>query len=180
MEIQIIRKINKSLKQKLDKFADENWGETNDTEEYLNNNFFDQNKIAFTLSKDNKLLGLLYLHERKIKFENNPVRIGCIGGVVIDKNMRHRGFATMLLISSKDLMLKDGIDVAVLCTDIHKLGNLYKKSGFVPLGRPYFYTDKNGVERPENGGMVAQVTSNEIFNTILNSKSKFYVGISNF
>jgi predicted GNAT family N-acyltransferase len=180
MEIQIIKKIDRSLKLKLDNFADKNWGETTDSEEYLNNNFFDQNKIAITLNKNNKLVGLLYLHERKTKFKNISVQIGCIGGVVVDKNMRRHGLATMLLKSSKDIMLKDGIDVAVLCTDIDKLGNLYIKSGFVPLGRPYYYTDKNGVERTDNGGMIAPVTSNVIFKSILNSKSKFYVGISNF
>ncbi|PIP88023.1 hypothetical protein COW80_02625, partial [Candidatus Beckwithbacteria bacterium CG22_combo_CG10-13_8_21_14_all_01_47_9] len=60
--------------------------------------------------------------------------------------------------------------IALLCTDIKKLSQLYGPVGFVPLGRDYRATGLSGKIYLDSGGMIAPVNSPEIFRQVLDDK----------
>lgn len=180
LKFKVIDKIPAELKIRLDKFSDENWGEHVDSDDERRSNLFDNDKSAVVARVNKKLVGLLFIHFRKIKFDNKTVKLGGVGGVVVDKNLRRKGIATALLKRAILEMKKKGVDISMLGTDIDKLEGLYAKAGFTRLGRPYYFINIKGEQKTENGGMIAPVKSNEIFNFILRSGKKVKVGISNF
>lgn len=161
-------------------FADNNWGDEDESEEEVKNNFFDNNKSAVIAKVDDKLVGLLYIHKRVTILNNKNISFAGIGGVVVHKDYRHLRIATKILEKAIEVLKKDKIDIALLCTDIKNLGKLYNKVGFVPLGRPYYFIQKDEKEGLEKGGMIARVNSQDVFDEILNSNGKLNVGVSNF
>lgn len=175
-------KITTDLKKEFDVFSEENWDEHVDSPGEIRNKFFLPFDYAI-LGKveENQIVGLLGLHiKRDLKFKNISFSAGSIGGVVTHKQFRHKGVATKILKKAIQVFKNEKVDIAMLCTEIDKLGPLYQKVGFVPLGRPYYFTQKDGKEGVENGGMVTKINSQKIFNEILNSKEKLDVGESNF
>lgn len=164
----------------LDLFATNHWGEREESREEVDNNFFDKNKSAVIAKINDELVGLLYFHERKTVFNNKEIAFAGIGGVVVHKEYRHLGIATKILEKVIEVLEKDKINIALLCTDIERLGKLYAKVGFVPLGRPYYFIDKLGKEQNSNDGMIAKINSQEFFDEMLNSNEKLNVGMSNF
>ena len=157
------------------------WGSNKDYEDENDPsiNFFDKPDIAIVANNEN-LIGMLYLYFREIMFDGSMVKLAGVGGVVTHKDHRHQGVATTLLSTAHEVMEKKECDIAILCTDIEKLGKLYTTIGFVPLGRSYYFEDKNGKESEETGGMIAPIVSTKLFNKILSSNNKLYVGKSNF
>lgn len=166
----------------IDKFAKDNWGiNVYETPEEVANNFFATPTYWLTGKINGELIALLDVFERKIIFDHKEYLLAGIGGVLTEKNNRQKGYATELLkYCMVNLLPKDGVDVAMLCTDIAKLGGLYGQVGFVPLGRKYFFMDKNDVERSESGGMIASVNNQDLVNRIMSSTDKLFVGESNF
>ena len=106
--------------------------------------------------------------------------IGTIGGVVTHTDYRRIGVATTVIARAIEEMKKDKVDVSLLCTDIAKLGGLYGKVGYIPLGKSYFFIDKERVKKEEKEGMMAVVCSETKFHKILNSTTELNVGLSNF
>ena len=162
------------------RFSDKNWGKHYESEEEVKENFFDIPKFVVLAYTKNRLVGLLNIFIKKAIIENLSFSVGGIGGVVTDKEFRHKGIATIILKKTMQVLKLNNIDVAMLCTDIPKLGHLYNKLDFVPLGKPYYFFSKNGDERAENSGMIAPVKSLKIFRKIMLTKGKISVGQSNF
>lgn len=182
MKTKIIVKQNPTVSElkRYQKFADENWGKQDESAKELKYNFFDKPKIVILGYSENQLIGLLNIHLKKINVGSKIYSLGGIGGVVTQKKFRHRGIATKLLRKAKKILKKEGPDIAMLNTDISKFGDLYKRIGFVSLGKPYYYFSKNGKEKVENSGMIMPVKSQKIYKEILNTNEKINVGRSNF
>ena len=182
MNIKTIIKVNPSSSElkKYQKFADGNWGEEHDPKEEIKDNFFDLPKIVILAFVKAKLVGLLNLHIRKISFGKKSIILGGVGGVVTHVNYRYKGVATKLLNKALKVLRSENAEVSLLCTDIPKLGSLYSKVGFVPLGKPYYFISKNGTEKNNESGMIAPVKSEQIFKSILTTKEKINIGLSNF
>lgn len=180
-QIQIVKKPSAKLRAGLKKFSDENWGEHVDSNEEILLNFFAPFDIAVLAKDGNKKIGLIEIFLKKNAFLGKKnIYIGGIGGVVVSAQYRHKGVATKMLLKTLEILKKERTDAAMLCTDIERLGGLYKKVGFLEIGRPYFFLDKNKVLKMEKGGMAAKTNSESILNELLNSNKKIYVGVSNF
>lgn len=136
---------------------------------------------AILLAYENDdIVGRIYLHKREIKLGKNTILLGGIGGVCTHKDKRHQGMATLMLEKSMDVLRKWKCDVAYLCTNIDKLGKLYTNVGFVPLNKKYTFRGKSGKLYEENSGMIAEVNSAELFDEIMDPKTKVYLGEGNW
>lgn len=182
MKIKISIKYNPTVSElnRYQKFADKNWGKQDKSAEELKDNFFNKPKIVILAYSENQLMGLLNIHLKQGKIGSKIFSIGGIGGVVTQKEFRHRGIATKILQKAKKILKVKDLDMAMLNTNIPKFGGLYKKIGFVPLGKPYYFFSKSGKEKVENSGMIMPIKSQKIFNNILSTKEKINVGRSNF
>lgn len=181
IEIQTIRHSDSKLRRSLKEFSDANWGEHVDSNDDILLNFFSPFDVAILAKDEEKYIGLVEIFLKRNAFlGNEQIYIGGIGGVVVAEKYRHRGVATKMLKEAICVLKNEKTDVAMLCTDIESLGKLYKNIGFVNLGRPYFFIDKNGLEKMEKGGMIRVISSEKIYKKVLNSNLKLNVGISNF
>ena len=159
-------------------FADQHWGEHFHKDDE-NLDFFAKPDYLAQLFIDGDLTSSLVIFMRELTFQEIKYSFAGIGGVVTHAKLRRRGYATRLLQESM-LRLLPLCDFALLCTDIEKLSPLYSRVGFVPLGRPYFFLDKNGLKKPEIGSMIAPLSSASAVDLILHRQDEIFVGISNF
>jgi predicted acetyltransferase len=129
---------------------------------------------AYVLAYDNdKLVGVINLIKRKINFKKTEVLLGGVGGVCVHSDYRRKGIAKKLLVKAMENLKTTGVDVAYLCTDVDKLGDLYKIVGFKPINRPYVATGLSGKKYEDTGGMLANVNSDEKFKLIMEDADKF-------
>lgn len=165
----------------LEQFADEHWGEESDSKEQVRANFFAPIDFAVTAQVKSKLVGYLNIHLKpQILIGDTTASCGGIGGVVTHTQYRHRGIATQILKQAMMVMRQEKLDISMLCTEITKLGHLYSQVGFIPLNKPYYFTDKFGVEKIDNDGMIACVSNQNLFNIALDPRTRVDVGPSNF
>ncbi len=181
LEITVLKNVSSRLRKELKIFSDTNWGDHVDPSKEILLNFFLPFDMA-VLTKDNdKNVGLIEVFlKKKARMGEENIYVGGIGGVVTHKGYRHQGIATAMLKKVLEVLKEEKVDIAMLCTEIDRLGSLYKNVGFIPLGRSYVFTDKNGNLKEDKGGMIAQVLSKEVFEKILLSKEIINVGVSNF
>lgn len=159
-------------------FSTRHWG-ARFHEDDASQDFFDFPDLIAELFVDSTLVAGLVIFLRHLEYRGQTYSFAGIGGVVTHQNYRHHGYATRLL---QDALreISSRCDFALLCTDIPRLGPLYGGVGFVPLGRPYYFIDKNGLKKPEPSGMIAPLSSPDVVKLILSTPDEIFVGTSNF
>ncbi len=123
--------------------------------------------------QNERMIGVINLLKRKIKFKQSEILLGGIGGVCTHAKFRHQGIASQLLQQAMKALKKAGCDIVFLCTDLDPSSTLYTRLGFVPLGRPYKATGASGKIYTDNDGLIAPVNSQEIFNQVLQDSQIF-------
>lgn len=177
--IKIIKNPSQKQVTEFEKFANKNWGEHGtDGDPALD--FYDYHRIIFKNYQNNKLVSGLVVFLKSIVFSTRTLHIAGIGGVVTHTKYRHHGYALETLNYAVEELKKMNLDAVLLCTEIQKLGNLYKKAGFVPLNKPYYFIDKKGIKKSEKGGMIANTRNSTAYKFILNTSEEIFVGLSNF
>ena len=171
---------SKIIFHRLQKFSDQHWGKHFQSPEETKINFFDNPKLIIKAKIDGKLVGLVNIFIRTITFKGIKLVLGGIGGVVTHQEFRRCGVATATLRRAVIEMEKQGVDISLLCTDTDKLGSFYQKVGYQILGRPYYYFNKFGQEKPDTGGMIKAITQKVNVTEIINSSDKLSVGNSDF
>jgi predicted acetyltransferase len=165
---------------KFEEFSNKNWGKHYESKEERKEIYFATPKYVVLAYTGIQLIGKLDIYIRKAYVGSSSFSVGGIGGVVTHKEFRRKKIATKILKESIKLLKLDKIDVAMLTTDIPKLGGLYSKVGFVPLGKPYYFYAKNGDEKAVDSGMIAPVSSIQVFQQVLSATEKIHIGHSNF
>lgn len=174
--------INPSKKQISDfeSFSSKNWGKHAHDESDSILDFFDLHRIVFEYYVKDTLVSGLVVFIKSIVFKSRIITFAGIGGVVTDLQSRNKGYATDTLKFMIDYLRKRKVGVALLCTDIERLGNLYKKVGFTPINKKYYFLNLKDELKFEEQGMICQICSKEDFDFILNTKERIFVGRSNF
>jgi len=125
-----------------------------------------------------KLVGQTGLYKREINYLNKDIILGGLGGVCVLPDYRRQGIAEeMVKIGMKSLSDKN-CDIAFLSVDLLKgVYSLYMKYGFRFILQPFSWENIHGEIVTENeGGMLAKVKSERIFDHVFNSKDVFHVG----
>lgn len=178
--IKVIINPNKKQISYFEKFSSKNWGKHVQDESDSILDFFDLHRIVFEYYVKDNLVSGLVVFMKSIVFKSRIITFAGIGGVVTHLDYRHKGYSTKVLNYTIKYLKRRKVGIAMLCTDIDKLGPFYTKVGFVPLNKNYFFENKNGDLRSERQGMICNICSNGDFDFLLKTKEKIVVGRSNF
>lgn len=174
--------LKKETGEKVEKILDENFGlgagkDSRVVEESKNTHY--SNPAEYILCFDGeKLIGIQNIFLREVKFENQKILIGGLGGLCVDKDYRGHGIAKELLQNGIGELKKLNCDIGMLFTDIHnpKFQKLYGQFGFVVLERDYTFLDKLNNMHTDNYAMIAPANSEEKFNLVLYSQEILHLG----
>lgn len=177
--INIIKNPTREQIKNFEKFANKNWGD-HSTDGDPSLDFYDYHRMVVENYSNKTLVSGLVIFLKSIVFSDRILNIAGIGGVVTHTNFRHKGHALETLNFTINELKNKNLDAVLLCTEIQKLGKLYEKAGFIPLGKPYYFIDKVGIKKSENGGMIANIGNATDYKFILNTSEEIFVGLSNF
>ncbi len=127
-------------------------------------------------TEDGKVAGRVKLFKRTIQFQGEPVVVGGVGGVWTRKANRRKGVASTLLKQAMEILKEDNCDIALLNTNIKKLGALYGAVGFQALGHLYSFVGKSGKSYFEDNAMIAPVNSLDLFYKIAKDSKPLDIG----
>ena len=154
---------------------------TDEARREMHDRFHGDDGIGYILAyAGEELIGAIKLSRRAIPFAGRIIRLGGLGGVATRADWRGRGVASATTAAAIAFLRQHDCDIAYLCTDIEKLGPLYGKVGFVPLGRPHTYLGASGTRYTDDDGMIAPVNSREIFDAALGAAEPFDIGRGNW
>jgi GNAT superfamily N-acetyltransferase len=141
----------------------------------------DADMIGYALAlEDGEPVGGALLFRRAIPFQGRTLTLGGLGGVATRSDRLRRGIASAVVAAAMDELRRRGCDIAYLCTDIARLGGLYGRAGFVPLGRPHTYLGRSGRRYTDNDGMIAPINSPALFAAVLADRAPFDIGVGNW
>jgi predicted acetyltransferase len=173
MEIKIINKPNRKITQTILYFQFRFMGATPEIKEYQDDRF---GSLPFSYvigCEGDRIIGVVNLLKRKIKFKEQNITLGGFGGVCTHAEFRRQGIARKLLQEGMKVLKKNKCDIAFLNTDPKRLGSLYGNVGFVPLPRKYKATGASGKIYLSEAGMIAPVCSKKIFELVLKDTEVF-------
>jgi predicted GNAT family N-acyltransferase len=173
----IVEPLNKKIIGEFNEFSNVHWGEHSGDP---GNDFFATPTFASVVKENDDLIALMFVFIRDFVLEKNSISFGAIGGVVTHTDYRHKGIATDLVSFTLNELTNRDIDISILCTDISRLGKLYKSCGFSVLESRYTYINLFGEKVEEVEGMIAPCASKEKYDLVLNSKEEIFLGISNY
>lgn len=187
IQIKSFYAVPSELQQKVRVLADRYFNPANrsaDEKAEADDRYFDTgNEFCHILAlENNDVIGLVVTLKREIEYKHKKILLGGIGGVCVREDRRRMGVASKLMdIAMKELKINN-CDVVYLCTDIDKQGTekLYSRIGFVPLIHGHTYLGKSGKRYLDHDGMIANCNSLKIFNTVLNDKEPFDIGLGNW
>lgn len=124
-----------------------------------------------------EIIGRLALFKRHIKFANQDIILGGMGGVCVSTIYRHRGVATTMLQHGLSVLRHEGCDIACLNVDLEKkIYGVYEKLGFRMMEREISFENIHGEVIPEHGTMFIPICSTTIYNVIMDSTETFHYG----
>lgn len=136
----------------------------------------DAKKWILAFSNDS-LIGMTVLFQRGITYKGRIISLGGVGKVRVREDWRKKGIARMMMSEAMGQLANMQSDIAFLATNISSfLGDFYREYGFVPLDRPYTFTGKSGRRYEDYDGMLAPVTSKDIFQEIISSSEPLDIG----
>ena len=184
MKIDVFSRLPKELSERLQIFGQENFYEKNlRTPEYLEQErekFFSHPKAWILTFEQDQIIGRIFLHKRIIRFQEEDIVLGGIGGVCTHRDKRNQGIATKMLARGMEILKEWNCDIAYLCAEIEKTGSLYGRAGFVPLNRPYTFYGRSGRLHEQKNGMIAPINSPGLFKEVLHSEEKLHLGKGNW
>jgi predicted acetyltransferase len=131
--------------------------------------------------EENKIIGMLAVFQRQIKFQHKNISLGGIGKVQVRDDKRRQGIASKMMSLAIKQLEKLNCDVAYLCTRLDSfLADFYAKYGFIKLGKPYTFLSSIGKRYTENDGMLAPIKSQQIFKQILKDPKPLNLGTGNW
>lgn len=132
--------------------------------------YFNNEKLLHILAVEKgRVIGKIGLVKRTIRYGNDPIILGVIGGVCTIPDKRSQGVASTLLKIAIEELTKTGRDIAYLCTDVDDktATELYAKVGFQILGKPHTYFGKSGKLYTYHDAMIAPLNSRILFDKVI-------------
>lgn len=179
MEVKIFVDPTKEQQKPFDELTLNHWGEHAD-EESSKLDFFDLPRLMVLAEEVGEVVSGLVVLMKTVIINNKFFMVGGIGGVVTHTEYRRKGYATKVLKICLEYLKKGGVDVALLCTDLDRLGEFYGAVGFERLDKPYYFLDKNDVEKSDQMGMGCFLNEGVDRELWLDKNTKIFVGRSNF
>lgn len=150
-------------------FACGNFGWTSEDLDEQDNIYGSLPYALVVAKSDSVIVGTVALFQRKVQFAQKPVKLGGVGMVCTHRKHRGEGIGKRLMEIAMQKLQTDGLEIAILCTDLEQTAGYYKPFGFQILPQGYHYTTKRGVKCHENSAMIASLNNPILVTEILNS-----------
>ncbi len=150
---------------------------TSVSEEETEEDFYHPKSAQVLAYIGRELVGWSGIHETEQNFEGKKIRLGGYG-ICTHPKWQKRGVAGKVSQAAMDFLKDKGCEVAFLSVDSSNMVSirLHQKNGFVMLSRDFSWTNSKGEVKQSDGGMIAPVNSQELFEHILSGKEVLYVG----
>lgn len=106
--------------------------------------------------KEHTVVGHLATYVRQAFVEQRPLKLGLIGGVVVDETHRRRGYAKAMILEAHDYFRTQSIEFAILFAIDP---DTYRSSGYREMRNNTRFLDRDGAWKDHvyRGGMVAEL-----------------------
>jgi GNAT superfamily N-acetyltransferase len=110
---------------------------------------------------------------REVEYEGQAIRVGGFGPFARE-DVRGQGIGTRVCQAAMNYLKEQGCDVAFLSVDTKRKSHpLYERLRFKMLARPFIYANVHGELRESDGGMIAPLCSEKLFEYVLNGEAQF-------
>jgi len=120
-----------------------------------------------------ELVACAPVFKREVEYEGQTIIVGGFGPCT-RKDWRGRGIGTLVCKTAMEYLRGQGCDIAFLSVDTrHASHPLYERLGFEMLSKPFIYANIRGELKKSDGGMIAPLCSQELFERVLRSDAQF-------
>lgn len=128
--------------------------------------------------EDGKIIAYLRLIKRSITWQEKKILLGGVGSVCTHPYFRGKNYASKLLIHAMDILKEEGVDFALLQTNVEKGAKLYGEVGFVPVNKACMYINsENKYEQIKaKDVMMVPVKNRQLMQEVISSEAPFYIG----
>lgn len=121
--------------------------------------------------REGELVACAEVFRREVEYEGQAVTLGGFGPCT-RADLRGLGIGTLVCRAAMDYLGAQGCDVAFLSVDTERRTHpLYERLGFVMLTRAFVYANVHGELKQSDGGMVAPLCSQELYERVLRGKT---------
>jgi len=139
----------------------------------------------FLLFDDERAVGRAAVHKVLTDYDGQEYYLGGFGGLAVLPEYQGKGYGRMLAEAALEKSYEIGIDVA--CMEVPTEENdpeevfvvdLYRKLGFVFLGRPAYFINHGNNEVTDDDVMIMGLRDKSLAEKILTTNHKFHYGKS--
>lgn len=120
-----------------------------------------------------ELVACASVFKREVDYEGRRIIVGGFGPCTRE-DVRGRGIGTLVCRAAMDYLRGQGCDIAFLSVDTGRESHpLYERLGFKMLSKPFIYANIRGELKESDGGMIAPLCSEELFERVLRGDTQF-------
>ena len=135
---------------------------------------FDRPSVARVLAyHQGELIACAEVFKREVAYDGQPITLGGFGPCTRE-DKRGQGIGTLVCKAAMDYLRGRGCDITFLSVGTGRETHpLYERLGFRMLPKPFTYANTRGELKQSDGGMVAPLCSQELFERILRGDAQF-------
>jgi GNAT superfamily N-acetyltransferase len=135
---------------------------------------FDRPPAARVLAyHQDELIACAEVFKREIIYGGQTIMLGGFGPCTRE-DLRGQGIGTLVCKAAIDYLQEQGCDIAFLSVDTERETHpLYERLGFKMLPKPFIYANIRGELKESDGGMIAPLCSQELFERVLQGDAEF-------
>lgn len=120
-----------------------------------------------------ELVACAEVFNREVVYSGQPILVGGLGPCTRE-DWRGRGIGTLVCQSAMAYLKGQGCDIAFLSVDTGRETHpLYDRLGFTMLPRSFLYANVRGELKESDGGMIAPLCSEALFERVLRGEAQF-------
>lgn len=135
---------------------------------------FNRPSVARVLAyHQGELIACAEVFKREVEYGGQTIILGGFGPCTRE-DMRGHGIGTLVCKAAVDYLQGQGCDIAFLSVDTGRETHpLYERLGFRMLPKPFTYANIRGELKESDGGMIAPLCSQELFERVLRGAAPF-------
>jgi len=143
------------------------------TTEEVEEDFISQPVARVLAYHQGELVACAPVFKRAVEYEGQTIIVGGFGPCTRE-DLRGQGIGTLVCKAAMDYLRGQGCDIAFLSVDTERESHpLYERLGFEMLSRPFIYANIRGELKESDGGMIAPLCSQELFERVLRGDAQF-------
>lgn len=135
---------------------------------------FNRPPVARVLAyHQDELIACAEVFKREVEYDGQTIIVGGLGPCTRE-DWRGRGIGTLVCKAAMEYLQGQGCDIAFLSVDTGREAHpLYERLGFKMLPKPFIYANIRGELKESDGGMIAPLCSQELFECVLRGDAQF-------